>query len=108
MGGVGEGGEGRKEILPGGEALRRGREGGRGGDGRGEGGEGRGRRKFYLGGGIDPNCIDPNEGEALRRGSTSNLGGWHPLASCSADYGGAGGGRDMAGGTWRAGEATMT
>ena len=56
-----------------------------------------------MGGGIDPNCIDPNEGEALRRGSTSNLGGWHPLASCSADYGGGGGGREGHGGRDAAG-----
>ena len=46
-----------------------GREGGR------EGGGGRGgRRKFYLRAELIK-CIDPNEGEALRRGSTFKPGG---------------------------------
>ena len=36
--------------------------------------------KFYLGGGAELiKCIDPNEGEALRRGPPSNLGGGVPV-----------------------------
>ena len=48
----------------------RGRADGRGWEGRREGGGG---RKFYLGSELIK-CIDPNEGEALRRGSTFKPG----------------------------------
>ena len=57
-----------------------------------KGGEGQGRgggRKFYLGGGIK--WIDPNEGEALGRGSTFKPGGLAPPTPCSTAYGGGGG-----------------
>ena len=55
----------RSEAASGG-----GREGGR------EGGGGRGgRRKFYLRVELIK-CIDPNEGEALKRGREGEGGGW--------------------------------
>ena len=41
-------------------------------------------------------CIDPNEGEALRRGSTFKPGGLVPPTPCSTAYGG-GGGREGGG-----------
>ena len=57
---------------------RGGREGEGGHAGRMEGGWGRGgRTKFYLRVELIK-CIDPNEGEALRRGSTFKPGGLAP------------------------------
>ena len=39
----------------------------------------RGRKEILLGGGVELiKCIDPNEGEALRRGSTFKPGGLAP------------------------------
>ena len=52
----------------------------------------RGGRKFYLGAELIK-CIDPNEGDALRRGPTFKPGGWRPLPPCSTAYGGGGGAR---------------
>ena len=77
-----EGGQGaREEGARGGGGERRAGGGGKGGGGRREGGrEGWGR--------------DPNEGEALRRGSTFKPGGLAPPTPCST----AGGGRREGGG----------
>ena len=57
--------------------------------------EGRGRagqrgRKEILPGVELIKCIDPNEGEALRRGSTFKPGGLAPPTPCSIAYGGGG------------------
>ena len=59
------GGKGAREEGAGGGGRR---EGGRGGWGRG------GRRKFYLRVELIK-CIDPNEGEALKRGREGGEGG---------------------------------
>ena len=60
----------------------------------------RGGRKFYLGTELIK-CIDPNEGEALRRGSTFKPGmggwGWRPSAPPPMGDGRAGGGRRAGG-----------
>ena len=60
-----------------------------------EGGEeqSRGGRRNFTWGAELIKCIDPNEGEALRRGPPSNLGGWSPPRS--ATYGGGGGREDI-------------
>ena len=57
------------------------------GKGRAEGAEG----NFTWGGVELIKCIDPNEGEALRRGSTFKPGGLAPPTPCSTAYGGRGG-----------------
>ena len=85
-----------------GEALKRGRDGRERGVGEEAGGreggrKGRGRgggKKFYMGVELIK-CIDPNEGEALRRGSTFKPGGLAPLPPCSTAYGGGGGSEDI-------------
>ena len=77
----GRGGRGREGGRKGGRE-KVGRKGGRE-EGRGRGG----RRKFYLGAELIK-CIDPNEGEALTRGSTFKPGGLVPPAPRSATYGG--------------------
>ena len=43
-------------------------------------------------------CIDPNEGGALRRGSTFKPGGLAPLPLCSTAMGAGGGGEREGGG----------
>ena len=63
---------GGRQAEGGGRAAGRRLEGGRGQVGRRA--EQRGGRKFYLGAELIK-CIDPNEGEALRRGSTFKPGG---------------------------------
>ena len=63
-----EGREGRGRGRKGREGAAGGREGGRGGWGRGD------RRKFYLRVELIK-CIDPNEGEALKRGREGGEGG---------------------------------
>ena len=77
-------------MTEGGAGRGGGQTGGEGGEG---GKEGWGRRKFYLGVELSK-CIDPYEGEALRRGSTFKPGGCAPLPPCSAAYGGGAGGRE--------------
>ena len=50
-----------------------------------------GRQKILPRGAELIKCIDPNEGEALRRGSTFKHGGLAPPTPCSTAYGGGGG-----------------
>ena len=87
-----------------GEALKRGREGDGGeggkGGGRREGGRegwGRGAAENFTWGAELIKCIDPNEGEALRRGSTFKPGVWRPLPPVPLPMGAGAGGREAGG-----------
>ena len=61
-------------------------------EGRGRAGQRR-RKEILPGGGVELiKCIDPNEGEALRRGPTFKPGGLAPPTPCSTAHGGGGGG----------------